>query len=113
MKEADFKMRKQHVHLFLKVLICKHRYKDALEFIDGKKSYFDQSGVNGKLERMNIEADLYLQNGQVTLCLNSYFSIFRQVYQNVSTYDPEYNSGLLRVINILFLEYHIPHTRDT
>lgn len=72
MKEPNFKYDKKFVLLHVKILRKQAKYKDAIDFIDRKQDLFEN-----KLERQEIEADLYLQAKNYIVAINTYFSMLR------------------------------------
>ena len=73
MKEPNFKYDKKFVLLHAKILAKQGRFKDAIDFIDRKADHFHDS----KLERQQLEADLYLQADNYVVAINVYFSMLR------------------------------------
>jgi len=72
MKHPDFEMNKMFVMLYLKVLKKQKNYKEALEFVETKKNFF-----HDKIERQDIEADLYLKSDNLLDSINTYFLILK------------------------------------
>ena len=72
MKHPDFEMDKKFVMLYLKVLKKQGNFKEALEFIESKKTFF-----NDKIERQEIEADLFLKSENILDSINTYFMILK------------------------------------
>ena len=72
MKHPDFEMDKMFVMLYLKVLKKQGNFKEALEFIESKSSFFSD-----KTERQQIEAELFLKSDNLLDSINSYFKILK------------------------------------
>jgi hypothetical protein len=72
MKEPGFKEDKKFVMLHVKILTKQGKYKDAVDFIDRRSEFFQD-----KLERQQIEAGLYLMQGNYILTVNTYFNMLR------------------------------------
>lgn len=73
MKEPSFTLDLKFIRLFIKVLVKQGKYKEALDFIDIRGSYYEDH----KLERQLLESDLYMWSDSHLLCLNMLFSILR------------------------------------
>lgn len=72
MKEPNFKYDKKFVLLHIKILTKQGKFKDAIDFIDRKQELFPE-----KLERQQLEVDLYLKANNYVVAINVFFTMLR------------------------------------
>ena len=72
MKEPMFSIDKKFILLYLKILSKQGKYREALDVIELKAEFFTD-----KIERQNLEAELYLQSNNPVLTINVYFNMLR------------------------------------
>eukprot|EP00347_Sterkiella_histriomuscorum_P000542 403375452 len=72
MKEPLFNIDKKFILLYLKILSKQGKFREALDFIELKAEFFSD-----KIERQNLEAELYLQSNNPILTINVYFNMLR------------------------------------
>lgn len=81
MKEPNFEIDNKFIRLYLKVLTKQGKYKEALDFIDMKSSFFD----GNKIEKQKLEVSLYHLSGNPVLTINVLFNMLR-LNSNVHQY---------------------------
>jgi tetratricopeptide (TPR) repeat protein len=96
MKHPDFEMDRKFVILYLKVLNKQGNFREALEFVESKKSFFPD-----KIERQEIEADLYLKAEKTLESLNTYYQILKSNSHlaNFKEMWPTYQKAIRVLIN--------------
>jgi hypothetical protein len=72
MKHPNFELDKKFIMMYVKVLIQQKKYREALEFIENKQSFFEN-----KQELQTLEADLYLKSNNALLTIQVYFNMLR------------------------------------
>ena len=73
MKEPEFQIDNKFIRLYLKVLQKQGKYKEALDFIDMKSTFFE----GNKIERQKLEASLFHALGNSVLTINVFFNMLR------------------------------------
>ena len=101
MKEPNFDIDKNFINLYLKVLTKQGKYKEALDFIDMKASFFE----GNKIEKQKKEASLFHASGNPVLTINVLFNMLR-LNSNVHQYK-EIWSVYRQCIRII-LDDHLP-----
>lgn len=100
MKEPNFQIDGQFIRLYLKVLTKQGKYKEALDFIDIKASFFDN-----KIEKQKMEARLYHASGSPVLTINVLFNMLR-LNSNVHQYKEIWS--VYRLCIRIILDDHLP-----
>ena len=101
MKEPNFDIDGKFIRLYLKVLRKQGKYKEALDFIDMKSSFFE----GNKVEKQQMEASLFHASGNPVLTINVLFNMLR-LNSNVNSYK-EIWSVYRQCIRII-LDDHLP-----
>ena len=82
MKEPNFEIDGKFIKLYLKVLTKQGKYKEAIDFMDMKKEFFE----GNKIEKQKQEVSLYHSSGNHILTINVLFNILR-LNSNVHKYE--------------------------
>ncbi|CAI2368685.1 unnamed protein product [Moneuplotes crassus] len=98
MKHPDFEMDKKFVMLYLRVLKKQGNYKEALEFIESKNSFFTD-----KVERQQIEADLFLKSDNLLDSINIFFQILKS-NSHIASFRPMWPT-YQKCIRIILVDY--------
>ena len=100
MKEPNFQINKEFVRLYLKVLTKQGKYKEALDFIDNRSSFFDTN----KLERSKLEASLYHASNNPIKTINTLFNILK-VNNSLNQFKDNIFDVYRKVIRIILDDY--------
>lgn len=105
MKEPTFHADKKFITLYLKILTKQGKYREALEYIEIKSDFFQD-----KIERQQMEADLYLQSNNPILTINVYFNMLR-INSHINHYNDKMWDTYKTCIRLIINDY-LPKQRN-